>query len=166
MTSMAGSGVDPSGYVTVVTDEWGRLSTVSLHDVDESWRTEHTLIDAVQAAWRQALASTREPAPSRPAGQRPRAIRSPRPVHRPLDNWAATGRAMMPSAPMEPTGPAFGVATGASDNDCVNVRLHLGGPGGDMKVDQGWLQSAQVENVAKAITEAFADAYRRRNAHG
>ena len=53
--------------------------------------------------------------------------------------------------------------TGSSHNGCVTVTLAPHGPRGAVDADPGWLAQTSGPRLGAAVTEAFRDAYSRRD---
>lgn len=84
---------------------------------------------------------------------------------RTVENWIGTGWQPDPSTlhPHRFDTSDFGPTTGVSENNCVTVVLDIASSHGTVDADPGWLSQASRTNVGRAITEAFHDAYRKRD---
>ena len=153
-------GVDGSGAVTVRIDGAHRVTAVRVSE-SANIRTPdalaRTFAEAYSAALAAQLASARPDRPKREPGQRPKPVATlptfQRPTreqlsrHRIREESRQTARAM--------TGDAVGV----SSNECVQVSLAPAQPVGAVSADPGWLANASLDNLSRAVTEAFQNAY-------
>jgi len=160
-------GNDPDNALTVVIDPTLRVTAVHVHLVDKV-RQPSALADAVKAAYAAAMAAR---LPKRESTERssraPRSVASAAPVTivpgqvraEMLDRHRIRRESKLVAA--APFG--FGEATGISGNECVTVTLPPASSSGAVSADPGWLQNASAANLAKAVAEAFTDAYQRRD---
>ncbi len=160
------SGDDPSGAVTVTVDPTDRVIAVTVRDRDAIRSTEG-LRQAVELAFQAARmhrlgVHTPSGKPSGPltvdSGPSPRPIllvtdESDRHVPQPRDRSGPTVAQR-----------DFGPTSGVSDNDCVTVTLDVASSHGTVDADQGWLSTALPTKIGDAITQAFAQAYGKRDA--
>ncbi len=141
----------------------GRVEQVHLPRLGDDLRDPSTLSDAVRAAHHAALVGPRNETLPRPL-PRPVSLAARPPIKAtnpwvegrtigPVDSeWAHRVLAARP-----------GVVDGTSGNGCVTVTLAPGSTAGSVAADPGWLRQAEAQHVATALTEAFADAYRKRD---
>jgi hypothetical protein len=158
-------GNDPDNALTVTIDPTLRVVAINIHAIDKV-RQPSAVTDACKAAYAAAIAARlpREE-PAQPDRDQPRPVANGEPiafVTRPGDllNRHRSRRESRLSAPA-----SFGsrAATGVSTNDCVTVDLPPANSSGTVTVDPGWLQNTTASNLAKAILEAFTDAYTKRD---
>lgn len=146
-------------------DDTRRVTGVVVRDAD-AVATPEALDAAVAAGYSEALA---EAAASRRVdrprtGARPVAVatlieKAPPPPgsydrHRIREEGRHT-RALRRGEP--------GTAVGISTNECVTVRLRPASSFGSVESDAGWLRTARPDSIERAVTEAFAAAYDRRD---
>ena len=157
-------GSDRDGALTVTIDPTLRVQQVQVHSVD-ALRTPAQVRDAFEAAYHDAL-SRRLPdsddgqeagTAERPVARRVRRI-SARPTRERLDRHQIRYRERN-----RPATHIRGEVTGTSQNDCVSVTLGPASPRGVLEVDPGWLATTVGSRLGGAITEAFHDAYARRD---
>ena len=140
--------------VTVSVDGSHRVVGVRVHSV-EPVRTTSALADAVAAAYRTALAGDDPPPRTMPVARRIRRISAaPRPEL--LERHQVRYRQPVPAR-------SNASATGYSANGCVLVDLAPSGPRGTVSADAGWLAQTTADRLAAAVTEAYHDAYARRD---
>jgi hypothetical protein len=149
-----------AGSIAVAVTEDGRVLTVMLQRLPDSLRRPEPLAAEFARALAEAHGS-RLPDPA-PGTERVTANRVVMPPRRPLRELLEEQTARRRPAATGPSRALLGTARGVSDNGCVTVELDASGPGGRPEVDPGWLTQATASQVAAAITQAFADAYRER----
>ncbi len=66
-------------------------------------------------------------------------------------------------SPHPTTQQEFGPTPGVSDNDCVRVTLDIASSHGVVDADAEWLANAAATNIASAVTQAYTDAYGKRD---
>lgn len=150
--------VDPTGRVLDV----AVLAASRVQTPDD---LRSALDDALRAA-RAALANGgRAPAPRDPHRELPTAQGPGRREIQSIANWMGTGWRPDPASlrvhafetrDLSPT-------QGISDNQCVTVTLDIASTQGAIDVDPGWLRQAEPANIGRALTQAFTDAYRKRD---
>jgi hypothetical protein len=158
-------GNDPDNALTITIDPTLRVSAVNIHAIDKV-RQPSALAKACKAAYAAALAARlprMEPGGGGRAAPRPVANGGPIAfVTRPGDllHRHRTRRESRLDA-----SPAFGSreATGVSSNGCVAVDLPPANSFGSVTAEPGWLLNATASNLAKAVLEAFTDAYTKRD---
>lgn len=153
---------NPGDSVRITIDGSNRVTHVHVLDAD-AVSTPEALDDAVQQAYRAALAARRTPAD---------ATRRERPVARTI---RLTAPALTPGAydrhqvreatRVERTAPRGtpGTVVARSDNECVTVTLLPASSRGHVAADPGWLRTARSEAISRAVTEAFTTAYAERD---
>jgi hypothetical protein len=156
-------GAQESDAIRVDLDRDGRVRTVQLTALPDALRDGDTLDRAFRAAMAHALAAGLPAAPpTLDASGRVRAARVTLPERRPLRDLVQEAMDRQPVASSDTVVRSFGGEQGESDNGCVTVVLDPAGPGGDLTFDAGWLRQTTPTNLAAAITQAFAAAYRER----
>ena len=158
-------GTDPGNSLTVTIDPTLRVTGVQIHRID-AIRPPNSLPELFKAAYAAAVAARR---PQQPP-QESAATARPRPTAEPVTISTAPTRerlnrhSIRRKRQFNPQ-PRFGfrAATGTSHNQCVTVALPPASPAGPVAVEPGWLQNASASNVARAIVEAFNDAYTKRD---
>lgn len=152
-----------SDAIGVDLDRDGRVRGVQIGHLPDALRQGDALDRAFREAMARALAADLPAAPPALDGSgRVQAARVTLPERRPLRDLV---REALDRPSAHDAGPAvrvLGGEQGESDNGCVTVVLDPAGPGGDLSFDAGWLSQAGVSNLAAAITQAFAAAYRTR----
>lgn len=159
----ARTAADPTGSLLVSVDDRGRVVRVDVAVLDESLRTSGALDAAVARAHLTALVHRR---PERTATLPRAAAPGPRPPRIRLTNPWTEGRDIeMPDFEWarQVNDAAPGRVAGVSDNECITVTLAPGSVSGGVVADDGWLRRAESRNVAAALTQAFASAYRKRD---
>lgn len=142
----------------------GRVADVVMtgplrHCTDEQLQAD--LAAAYAEALRRRASATASP---RRAG-RPQARVLP-PARTPVfDDPIAAGRTTVVTKGWARRRPRRGEVAGRSRNDCLSVTLDPSGSFGRVSTIPGWLPTAPASLVGPAVTEAFADAYRKRDAH-
>lgn len=152
-----GSTIDPTNrvvgtHVTRLTDDL---------------RHGPTLATAVDRAYRAAVLTRMAASDSDDRRRRePPTARQASAEWIPLDDILESGREFVPPDfhAARNRRRTFRADEGISRNECVTVVLDLGGSNGSLTFDNGWLRQAEAANVASAITQAFQDAYRKRDA--
>lgn len=155
---------DPAGAVTATVDPTLRVLRVQVNRL-EAVRTPAALTEAFEAAYRAALSRrvrrsedrSGSSSAARPVARRIRRI-SPAPTPELLDRHETRyrDRGLAPAR-------RRGEVVGTSRNECVSVTLPAANPRGLLDVDPGWLAVTTRSRLSGAITEAFADAYARRD---
>lgn len=158
-------GRDPSGAVSVTLDPAFRVIDVRISERPES-RDPDELSRAFSTAYAVAMnthierARGDEPPPA--SGARPVALAPVLTLRPPtaadLERHSIREESFTTTRRGNP-----GEVTGVSRNDCVHVTLPPAQPRGTITTDPGWLAHAQTANIASALVEAFADAYRQRD---
>lgn len=162
------SGHDPTGSVTVVVDRRQQIVGVSFARLREDLRNSSGLAGAVRKAHTAAVLrrmATADPRPTVTPSRRRVATKIERREFV-YDSPMVSGRApRFPDFAANRDRPRYMRAAdrGVPANECAAVVLDLGGPMGTLELDSGWLRQAAVNEVARAVGEAFADAYRERN---
>lgn len=160
-----GQGGTPrqSDAIRVDLDGDGRVRGVQLTSLPDALREGDALDRAFREAMARALAADLPAAPPvLDESGRVRAARVTVPARRPLRDLVREALDRPPVPVVVATARSFGGEQGESDNGCVTVVLDPSGPGGDLTFDAGWLRQARPTNLAAAITQAFAAAYRTR----
>lgn len=170
------TGADRTGRVLVTLDPTNRVTSVTLTGLPDELRTPTALARAVGEGYDAALrdkvlaadperATTSRPLPEVRRLRRP--PRPPRPVRpedggpdRPLPSPAVVEERR---AQRGRVARSHADCTGVSDNDCVTVTVPPGIPRGEIDADPGWLRHAAAQQVAAALTQAYADSYRKRD---
>lgn len=163
------TGSDQSGAVTVTVDPTNRVTSVVVSGLDDELREPAGLDRRVRQA--AAVARARRLEDSRPADLRaerdtPPVPRRPSPTRHRIANLMRSGR--------QPELPDFAevrrlrlspvaATTGISRNTCVTVLLGPGSSDGDVSADPGWLATASIGQISNAVTQAFDDAYGKRD---
>lgn len=161
----------PAGgeQIVVELDEDRRLERVEVRSLEPDLRDSAALRTAFDVAWSSALERSRSPvaasAGATGTGPRTAAARGPLLTRPPLPSL--TGRephwSLIRSLSGRAGGPEDLSPTGASDNDCVHVRLDPASARGRLDdIDAGWLSQTTPDRLASAITEAFTHAYEKR----
>lgn len=163
-------GRDSTGALTVTVDPTNRITQVAVTGSADRLREPGLLAAAVDeaagAARAARLAASRPDDPARGDGTGvPVAQRAKRYVHE-VENFQETGR--VPSGALRGSSARFAwhalsPAAGSSHNACVTVTLDLASAHGRIDVDRGWLANARPAGIGSAITEAYADAYRKQD---
>lgn len=161
------TGLDEAGRVSVTVDPTDRVTEVRILADAPELRQPEGLRDAVDQAARAArLARIDALRPPRVRGRaRPQAARAEDQPVVAVQNRMGTGWAPDPASLVrhhydtEDLGPA----TGVSDNDCVTVTVGIASSSGVVTADPGWLANARVSAVEQAITQAYDEAYRKRD---
>lgn len=160
---------DATSAVEVTIDPTDRVTAVRLIAEVPVIRRPQGLRDAVEEAFRAArrarlnalgVFDQESTARGRPRAEAPsRSIRT-------VENWMGTGWQPDPSSlrPHRFDTSDFGPTAGVSANNCVTVSLDIASSHGTVDAEPGWLSQATRTNIGRAITEAFHDAYRKRDA--
>lgn len=157
-------GADSSGAVTIRIDGAHRLVGVRLSESANIRKPEalsQSFAEAYSAALAAQLESARKDRPRREPGQRPRAVATEVTFQRPTLEQLSRHRVRLESRHL-PRAHA-GVAMGVSSNKCVQVTLDPAQPVGEIVAEPGWLANASLDNLTRAITEAFQGAYSERD---
>lgn len=156
-------GTDPGAAVTVTVDPTLRITAVRVRDVD-AVRSPDAVTSAFEAAYRAALILRLRPhddggaaGRSRPVARRVRRV-NPAPTAERLARHRSRH-----GDPERPRDRRLGEVTGTSANRYVSVRLPVANPRGHLDVDPTWLAVTTRARLGRAITEAYADAYTRRD---
>ena len=159
------TGSDASGRLVVGVDQADRVRSVELSGLDERLREpgqlDHAVLQAAPAA-RVARLDQR----ARPPGAHPREARRPERRRTPILDHQALGLPItLPDfeAARRLRRAAADAVSGTSGNECVTVHLGPGSAHGHVVADPGWLATATASKVAAAVSEAFADAYEKRD---
>ncbi|KRC52902.1 MULTISPECIES: hypothetical protein [unclassified Nocardioides] len=160
-----GTGDEPTGAVTVTVDATDRVRQVEVRERD-SVHDPAALAAAVEHAYRAAVMDRLEalyPDRGLDPDRRIAGLDGHPPI-RTVENrqgqHVARPRAPRSTALLERR---FSPTEGISANECVTVTLALASSWGPVVADPGWLANARPSNVGDAITQAFADAYRKRD---
>jgi hypothetical protein len=157
-------GTDPGNALTVTIDPTLRVTGVQIHRID-ALRPPNSLPETFKAAYAAALAARRRGhQPAKESAVRPRATSAPLTLSTAPARELLDRHSIRRERKLNPQ-PGFGSreAAGISQNQCVTVALPPASSAGSMAVDSGWLQNASASNVARAIVEAFTDAYTKRD---
>ena len=157
-------GSDATGAMAVTVDPTLRVTCVEVRSL-EPLRTPTALRQAFEAAYRDALARRLrrdDHAPDdrqreRPVARRVRRISAaptPELVNRHQIRYRERGTSAAGQR---------GLVVGTSTNGCVTVVLPPANPRGVLDSDPGWLATTTGARLSAAITEAFAEAYARRD---
>jgi hypothetical protein len=153
-----------SDAIRVDLDRDGRVRGVQLANLPGALREGDALDRAFREAMARALAADLPAAPAvLDESGRVRVARVTLPERRPLRELVREALDRPPVHATDTAVMSFGGGRGESDNGCVTVVLDPSGPGGDLTLDAGWLRQATPTNLAAAITQAFAAAYRTRD---
>lgn len=157
------TGTDESGSISVGVDVDGRVVDVTVSSIAPRLRHAPLFEAAFDEALTRANGAALPPVDV-PAGRTTvTARRISAPPRVPLSELVGPFLHRPHRSPVGSGGRGLiGGETGTSDNDCVSVELDRTGPGGRISVDHGWLANAVPGNVAAAIEQAFAAAYRTR----
>lgn len=154
-------GTDPTGSVTVTIDPTLRATLVRIESV-ERVRSPEQLAHAVGAAYSAALSARFAGPDDANADDPPPGARRVRLQVRPIPDLVARHQAGRQTTP-RPRRRVPREEVGTSVNGCVTVTLPVFGPRGRADADAGWLRQANGAQVGAAVTEAFHDAYSRRD---
>jgi hypothetical protein len=165
------TGTDATGTITVTVDPTNRITHVAVAGSADQVRDPERLSEAIDQA--AGAARTARLRASRPAAFAPAAAARRRPVARrfeatarAVENYQETGR--VPSGALRGLSSHFvehdlEPAVGISDNECVVVTLGLASSHGRVEVDRAWLANARSASIGPAVTQAFANAYRKQD---
>jgi hypothetical protein len=157
------AGTDPDGAVTLTLDPTLRILRAEVGRIDLV-RTEDALNSALTSAYAVALsgrAAHADPADT-PHGEPPQPRRLRLEVRRPTPEMLARHQVReRANARPRPRFPRE--ERGTSANGCLAVTLPVASPRGPVEVDHGWLQLANSAQLGAALTEAYNDAYSRRD---
>ena len=166
------TGSDSTGAVSVTVDPTNRVTQVTVTGPADQVRDPVRLSDAIDQA--AGAARTARLRASRPESFEPAAAADRRrPVARRLEataraveNYQETGK--VPNGTLRGLSRHFvhhdlEPAVGTSDNKCVVVTLDLASSHGRVDVDRAWLANARSANIGLAVTQAFANAYRKQD---
>ena len=159
------SGDDPTGAVTVTVDPTDRVARVEVRSRDTIRRPEG-LARAVDQAYRAAQLARIDALPGRHGsrGDLHVAGTGERPPVVAVRDVSGTGYVSTRRPSPETGRPEdFGPTSGVSDNDCVRVTLDVASSRGAVDAGADWLANATATNIGNAVTEAYADAYRKRD---
>lgn len=159
------TGDEPTGAVTVTVDATDRVSHVEVRERD-SIHDPAGLAAAVEHAYRAAVMNrlaARYPDRGLDPDRQVAGLHGHPPI-RTVENrqgvHVAQPRAPRATSLLERR---FSPTEGISANECVTVTLGLASSWGPVAADPGWLANARPTNIGDAVTQAFADAYRKRD---
>lgn len=160
--SRTATGLDSSRSVQVTIDPTNRVMGVHIEHLADAARTPRGVAALVEEAYVDAVVSKFAPRPAAQSSAPPTAMTVDRRAEIRLDNIMYSDRAVSLASAQTPRFPYAG-AVGRSENGYVTVTLPPAQSLGALDFDSYWLDNATRADVGRAITQAYAAAYRERD---